>query len=141
MKSHITIRVLSKDFEVSFGSMKHIIRQGLSYRKVYSQWIHWVSISKKKNSNLMAVHLKPFISFSVEINKLLEHIVAGNESWCHHCCEPVSKTPTMQCCHPLSLRPNKLKRQSSAGKVTLIFLFDDSSPLFIDFKDPDVYLW
>ncbi|GIY68511.1 hypothetical protein CDAR_398531 [Caerostris darwini] len=53
-ESRISIRALSKHFDICFGSEQHIIQQELGYCKVCSQWIQ---LNFEQKLNWMAVSL------------------------------------------------------------------------------------
>ncbi|GIX71337.1 hypothetical protein CEXT_185901 [Caerostris extrusa] len=65
--------------------------------------------------------------FNVDGNTFLEGLVGGTGNLSR-------KRPP---CSGVILRPKTFKRQSSAGKVMLILLFDYQDPLPVDVKDPE----
>lgn len=79
----ISIRAISKDLNISFRSVQHIIQQELGYYKVCGQWISRMLNSEQK-ANWKAVCLEYLISFNVEGNTFFQRIVAGDESRGHH---------------------------------------------------------
>ena len=85
------------------------------------------------DQELPTVHIDHLQHYAREGNEFLARVVAGDESWCHHF-KPESKRQSLQWKHPGSPPPKKSKAiHTSAGKVILMFFFDQDVPLLIDF--------
>jgi hypothetical protein len=65
--------------------------------------------------------------------QFFERIVTADETWLHHY-EPQSKAQSMAWIRPTSPVAKKLKRQPSAGKITLTLFGDMEAAILVHFN-------
>ncbi|GFV69780.1 mariner Mos1 transposase [Trichonephila clavipes] len=77
------IREVTNEFNVSIGTVHNIVTNILKYRKVCCQWVpHLLSEHRKEQRiNLSLLHL---LRYRDDAGDFLLHILAGDETWCHH---------------------------------------------------------
>ncbi|GBM70254.1 hypothetical protein AVEN_270828-1 [Araneus ventricosus] len=92
----VRTRNISDELNLSKGTVHTTVHQHLQYSKVCAEWVpkHLTIDHQKQRMGLSLQHLIRY----AEDPSILERIVAGHESWCHHY-TPESKKTSMQWKH------------------------------------------
>ena len=100
------------------------MKERLNLHQVCAQWVPH-SLQPQQEACRMAHCIDDLQRYAREGNEFL----AGDESWCHHF-EPELKQRSLQWKHPGLPSPKESKAiHTSAGKVMLMFFFDQDGPL------------
>ena len=128
----VTVKAVAAEVRSNVRSVHTIMTKRLNWHKVCAQWVPH-SLQPQQEACVMAHCIDHLQCYAREGNEFLARVVAGDESWCHHF-EPEAKRQSLQWKHPGSPIPKKSKAiHTSAGKVRLMFFFEQDDSLPIDF--------
>ncbi|UYV60224.1 hypothetical protein LAZ67_1000475 [Cordylochernes scorpioides] len=80
---NISIRIISAELNLSYGSVQKFISKHLKYRKICTRWMPRLLTKEMKEKRLNAC--KELLErYEIEDKGFLDRIVTGDESWIHH---------------------------------------------------------
>lgn len=126
----LTIREISEETNLSFGSVQAILTDDLNMRRVAAKFVPRILTAEQKESRF-AISSELF-ERSVADAAFLSSIVTGDESWVYGY-DPETKVQSSQWKTPSSPAPKKARMSKSLVKVMLIAFFDMEGLLHIEF--------
>ena len=113
---HVSIEIISAQFDVSVGTVHTIIREELKIRKIYAKFVRRMLREDQKerpcHDSREMVEL---------INLVLDALVTCDESWIY-CYDPETKRQSCQWKHTGSPKPKKARQSKSTHQI-LMFSF------------------
>jgi histone-lysine N-methyltransferase SETMAR len=117
-----TVHEIAAHLDMSHGSAHHIIHYVLQFHKVFARWVPCQLTAELKERHVDACQ-ELLKCFEAEGNGFLGRIVTGDETWVHYH-QPETKKANKEWRHTSSPKPQKFRRQPSAGKVMLTVFWD-----------------
>ncbi len=121
---------IATDLHAAYGTVQNIVKKKLKYRKICAHWIPHSLTAEQQLARRTACE-QNLARFQKEGNVFLDHIVTGDETWCHYHI-PTCKQASLTWKHKNSPRATKTKTKTSAGKVMMTLFFDVRGPLLIE---------
>lgn len=127
----VCLAELSKQFDLSYGTVWDIVHQRLGYRKVSSRWVPRLLTEEHKKMR-MATSLEILQRYAEHGERFLCKIVTGDETWVFHYA-PESKAESMRWKHPGSPVAKKFKTTTSSGKMMATMFWDMYGLLLVEY--------
>ncbi|KAF6198043.1 hypothetical protein GE061_007789 [Apolygus lucorum] len=128
---HFTVREISEELGISFGSVQSIIKTDLGFTKIAARWVPRLLSDEQKNERVRISQLL-LQRFQEEGTDFLHKIVTCDETWVHHY-TPSNKRSSEEWRKKGEMAPVKAKARLSAGKVLATVFWDCRGVLLIDF--------
>ena len=119
----VTVHEIAAHLDMSHGSVHQIVHDVLQFHKVSAGWVPRQLTAELKGRRVDACQ-ELLKRFEAEDNGFLGRIVTGDETWVHYH-QPETKKASKEWGHTSSPKPKKFSTQPSAGKVMLIFFWDE----------------
>jgi len=119
---HVTLRELSDQYSLSFGSVQKIVREELHLSKLTARWVP-KALTPEMKHNRVVTSRALLDRWAIEGNDLLARIVTGDEKWFSFY-EPSTKRNSQEWRPTGSAPPLKPRRDTSAKKRMAIVFWD-----------------
>ncbi|GFX65777.1 mariner Mos1 transposase [Trichonephila clavipes] len=127
---------VTKEFNVSIGTVHNFVNI-LKNQKICCQWVLCMMPEHHKIQQTCP-SLQYLLHYRDALDDFLQHIVAGDEIWCHNF-QPERKSVSMQWKRPDPPWPKKFKTAAS-GKVMLMAFFHMKGLQLLEFKEPNILI-
>lgn len=117
----LTIREISEDLNISYGSVQSILTTDLNMRQVTAKFVPPILTEEQKQQRL-SISLE-LLERSASDSDFLRYIITGDETWVYGY-DPETKVQGSQWKSPSAPRAKKARQSGSSIKVMLIVFFD-----------------
>lgn len=125
-----TIRELSAEVGISFGSVQKILHKHLNMHYISQKLVPKMLTDEDKERRMVLAG--DLISMADQDDDFLNNIIAGDETWCY-LYDPVPKRQSSEWKTRTSPRKQKFPRDISKGKVMLEVFFDTQGLVHYEF--------
>jgi transposase/AraC-like DNA-binding protein len=129
----ITVRELSEDLHVSYGSVQSILTEDLGMRRVSAKFVPKLLSADEKENRLSAA--QDLLDCAENDENFLKMVVTGDESWVYGY-DPETKAQSSQWKTPTSPRPKKARMSRSNVKTLLTVFFDYKGIVHHEYAPP-----
>lgn len=116
----LTIRKISEDLNISYGSVQSILTTDLNMRQVTAKFVPPILTEEQKQQRL-SISLE-LLERSASDSDFLRYIITGDETWVYGY-DPETKVQGSQWKSPSAPRAKKARQSGSSIKVMLIVFF------------------
>jgi len=116
----LTIREISEDLNIPYGSVQNILTTDLNMRRVSAKFVPRV-LTVEQKQQLLSISLEMHDRAASD-SSFLGSVITGDETWVYGC-DPETRVQSSQWKSPSSPRARKARQSRSNIKVMMIVFF------------------
>ena len=125
---HVSIEIISAQFDVSVGTVHTIIREELKMQKICAKFVPRMLREDQKERHCH--DSREMVELINSDPAVLDDLVTCDESWIY-CYDPETKRQSSQWKHAGSPRPKKARQSKSTHKLLMIPFFDSTDMIYM----------
>lgn len=128
----LTIRELSLDLDLGFGTVERILKDDLGMNRVSAKMVPKILTAEQIEKRLTSS--QAMVELCEEDPGVMSRIITGDETWVYGY-DPETKMQSSQWKSPTSPRPKKARMSKSNIKVMLVTFFDNQGIVHHEFME------